>query len=268
MVSEKIINIMSNSNYDSRKTASRLIQILLDNDYTPTTNFNTNAELTICIGGDGSFIKTVHRNNFSNIPIVGINTGHLGFFQEISPYNLEEFVVAYKAGNYSIEELKLIGAEVFTREKSTILTAINEIVIKAQNSKIIHLNAYVNRSHLEKFSGDGLLISSPSGSTAYNFSNHGAILHPSLNVYEITPISPVNSAAYRSLSSSIVIPGNYIVSIVPEKRYSSSNLILVDGQEYSFKGLKKINFRMSNRTIKKLTFENESYWENLKSKFL
>lgn len=267
-MNEKIINIMSNSNYDSRKTTSRLIQILLDNDYTPTTTFNPNAELTICIGGDGSFIKAVHKNNFSQIPFVGINTGHLGFFQEISPDRLEEFVYDYNAGNYTIEELKLIGAEVFTRGKSFILTAINEIVVKAQNSKIIHLNAYVNRSHLEKFSGDGLLVSTPSGSTAYNFSNNGAILHPSLNVYELTPIAPVNSAAYRSLPSSVVIPGNYIVSIVPEKRYASSNLILVDGEEYSFKGLKKINFRMHSKTIKKLTFSNESYWENLKSKFL
>ncbi|WP_455257104.1 NAD(+)/NADH kinase [Peptoniphilus asaccharolyticus] len=267
-MSDKIINIMSNSNYDSRKTTSRLIQILIDNGYTPTTTFNQEAELTICVGGDGSFLKAVHKNSFSSIPLVGVNTGHLGFFQEISPENLEEFVEAYKNENYTVDELKLIGAEVFTRNKSIILTAINEIVVRAQASKIIHLNAYVNRNHLEKFSGDGILVSTPSGSTAYNFSNGGAILHPSLNVYELTPIAPVNSVAYRSLSSSIVIPGNYIVSIVPEKRYASSNLILVDGQEYSFKGLKKINFRMSNKTIKKLTFENESYWENLKSKFL
>lgn len=267
-MSEKIINVLSNSNFDSRRTTSKLIQLLLDSGYTPTTIFNPSAELTVCIGGDGSFIKAVHRNNFAQMPFVGINTGHLGFYQEINPEHLEEFVTAYKSGKYVIDELKLIGAEVFTQNKSIILTAINEIVVKAQNSKIIHLNVFINRNHLEKFSGDGLLVSTPSGSTAYNFSNNGAILHPSLNAYELTPIAPVNSVAFRSLPSSIVIPGTYIVSIVPEKRYASSNLIIVDGEEYNFKGLKKINFRMSNRTIKKLTFENESYWDNLKSKFL
>ncbi|WBW50216.1 NAD(+)/NADH kinase [Peptoniphilus equinus] len=267
-MSEKIINIVSNSNYDSRRTTSKLIQLLLDAGYTPTTKFSDEAELTVCIGGDGSFIKAVHKNNFSDIPFVGVNTGHLGFFQEISPDHLPEFVDSYKNGHYEVEEIKALGAEVFTQKKSFILNAINEVVLRADHSKIIHCNVFINRAHLEKFSGDGLLVSTPAGSTAYNFSNNGAIIHPSINVLELTPIAPVHSIAYRSLKSSVVVPGNYVISLVPERRYASSNLLLVDGEEFSFKGLKRVNLRMSGKTIKKLTFANESYWDNVKSKFL
>ncbi|WP_036730071.1 MULTISPECIES: NAD(+)/NADH kinase [Peptoniphilus] len=265
---EKIINIISNSNFESRKTSSILTDILKERGFFPTTFFNENAELTICVGGDGAFLKAAHKNNFSQIPFVGINTGHLGFYQEVSPENINEFVDSYINKNYSIEELKLIGAEVFTKNKNYILTALNEIVLKAQHSKMIHINVFINRNHVEKFSGDGMLVASPYGSTAYNYSCKGSIIHPSLDILQVTPIAPANSNAYRALSSSIIVPGSFVVSLVPEKRYMNSNLILIDGNEYFFSNLKKINLRLSNKSIKRLVFSEDTYWDNLKTKFL
>lgn len=267
-VEDKIINILSNSNFESRKTTNRLMDLLRAKGYNPTTNFSNKAELTVCIGGDGAFLKAVHKNNFSSIPYVGINTGHLGFFQEISPENLEKFVDDYVNGNYAIEELKVLGAEIFTKNKNFVLNSLNEIVLKAQHSKMIHTHIFVNRNHVEKFSGDGVLISTPSGSTAYNYSSGGSIVYPSLDVMQLTPISPVNSAAYRVLQSSVIVPGNHIISLIPEKRYTNSNLLLVDGTEYIFTNLKKINIRMSNKSIYRLVFSKDTYWDNLKSKFL
>lgn len=265
---ERIINIASNTNFESRKTSSILIEKLKNKGFSPSLVFDNNAELTVCIGGDGAFLKAIHKNNFSQIPFVGINTGHLGFYQEINPEEIDEFIDSYIEGNYKIDQLQLIGAEVFTKTRSHILTGINEIVLKAQHSKIIHLNVFINRNHVEKFSGDGMLISTPSGSTAYNFSSGGSIIHPSLDVLQMTPLSPVNSVAYRSLGTSMIIPGSYVISLVPEKRYANSNLLLVDGTEYFFNNLKKVNLRLSNKSINKVAFYKESYWENLKSKFL
>ena len=265
---EKIINIVANSSYESRKIKQKLIKLLKENDYTPSTTFNPDAELTVCIGGDGTFINAVQKNNFTRIPTVGINTGHLGFYQEVSPDKLEKFIEDYNNGDYSIEELKIVEAEIFTRNKSLILSGVNEIVLKAKHSKIIHTNVYVNRNFLEKFSGDGLLISTPSGSTAYNFSCNGSLVHHSLEVMQMTPIAPINSVVYRSLTSPIIIPGSYTISLVPEKRYANSNLLLVDGKEYFFNNLKKINLKISNRKINKLVFSQDSYWENLRDKLL
>lgn len=265
---ERIINIMSNSNFESRRTTSNLIKTLEDRGFSPTTFFSDKAELTICVGGDGAFIKAIHKNNFSSIPMVGINTGHLGFYQEVSPEYIDKFVEDYESGKYVIEDLKLVGAEIFTSKRNYIQTALNEILLKAQHSKLIHINVFVNRNHVEKFSGDGIIISTPSGSTAYNFSAGGSIVHPSLDVLQMTPVAPVNSIAYRSITSSILVPGNYVISLVPEKRYSNSSLLLVDGTEYFFSNLKRVNFKVSNKIIKKLVFSEDSYWDNLKSKFL
>ena len=130
-----IINIISNSNFESRKTTKRLIQKLKQHQFMPTTNLSPKAELTITVGGDGAFIKAVNRTSFSSTPIVGINTGHLGFYQEISPEQLDAFIDDYKNKNYHIEALPILNAEVYTNQKKYYVQAINEVVLKAQNSK-------------------------------------------------------------------------------------------------------------------------------------
>ncbi len=262
-----IINIISNSNFESRKTTKRLIQKLKQHQFMPTTNLSPNAELTITVGGDGAFIKAVNRTNFSSTPIVGINTGHLGFYQEISPEQLDAFIDDYKNKNYHIEALPILNGEVYTNQKKYYIQAINEVVLKAQNSKVIHMNVFVDRNHLEKFSGDGMLVATPSGSSGYNLSLGGSMIHPQVEAMVLTPMAGISSQSYRSLKTSLVIPGEHVISLVPERRYANSNLILVDGREHSYSQLKRINIRFSNKRIQKLVVEN-NYWENIKSKFL
>lgn len=262
-----IINIISNSNFESRKTTKRLIQKLKQHQFMPTTNLSPNAELTITVGGDGAFIKAVNRMNFSSTPIVGINTGHLGFYQEINPDRLDAFIEDYKNKNYHIEALPILGAEIYTNQKKFYAQAINEIVLKAQNSKVIHMNVFIDRNHLEKFSGDGMLVSTPSGSSGYNLSLGGGMIHPKVEAMAMTPMAPISSQSYRSLTTSIVIPGEHVISLVPERRYANSNLILVDGREHSYTQMKRINIRFADKRIHKLVMEN-NYWENIKSKFL
>ncbi|MDO5714194.1 MAG: NAD(+)/NADH kinase [Tissierellia bacterium] len=264
----RYVNIISNSNFESRKVTGKLIKLLKQNGFTPTTDFREDGELTICIGGDGAFIKAVNRTGFSPIPIIGINTGHLGFYQEIRPVNLNDFIKKYLEGNYFTEKLHLVGAEVFTKSRNFILHAINEIVLKSQHSKVIHLNVFVERNHLEKFSGDGILVSTPSGSTGYNFSSGGSIVYPTMEAIQITPLAPITSSAYRSLPNSMVIPGEFITTLVPEKRYTNSSLFVVDGMEYTYRNVKKVNFRIADKKINRIVLDRDNYWNNLKSKFL
>lgn len=267
-LSSKIVNILSNANFESKKTASALQDELKKHGYKPFNGFNKNAELCVCIGGDGSFIKAVHRNNFPEMPFVGINTGHLGFYQEIKPNEIVKFVTDYKNNNYEVQDIKILRTDIYTKNKVYKLNAINEVVLKAAHSKTIHMNVFIDRNHVEKFSGDGILVSTPSGSTAYNFSTGGSIVYPTLHVLQMTPISPVSSSAYRSIRSSLIVPGGHTISLVIEKRYKDSNLLLVDGNEYFFNNLHRVNTRVSNKTIKKLIFSNNSYWDNIKDKFL
>ena len=127
---------------------------------------------------------------------------------------------------------------------------------------------FIDGNHLEKFSGDGIIISTPAGSTAYNLSAGGSIIFPSLKALQITPLAPINSKAFRSLIRSAVVPGDLVIKIKPEFYYTNSTLILNDGMEFKYDNIDSINFKISNRKIYKLNFDKDVYWNNLKSKFL
>lgn len=264
----RIINIISNNNLESKKTQYALSDSLKAYGFIPRVNYSEDAELNICIGGDGAFIRAVHKSNFTDIPFVGINTGTLGFFQEILPENIDNFLKNYLLENYYVEELSLLETKITTIKEELSMLAINEIAIKGLNSKVIHLKVFIDDNHLENFSGDGLIISTPVGSTGYNFSSGGSIVHPSLNTMQLTPLSPISSKAYRSLLNSCVVQGETVISVYPEKKYSSSVNIVLDGMENILNNIEKIESTISKKTIKKITFFKETYWRNLKDKFL
>ncbi len=262
------INLISNRNFESRKTSLELIEKFTARGFQISERYSPDAELNICVGGDGRFLRAVHKYKFPSIPFIGINTGHLGFFQEISPENIDVFISKYINQDYYTEDIYLIDAKVVTSKKTYQLTAINEIVVKSIQSKVIHLDLYIDGNHLEKFSGDGLIISSPVGSTAYNLSTGGSIVYPSLKTVQITPLSPINSKAYRSLPNSMVVPGNLEICVRPERRYINSALIVNDGVEFKYQDTKEVILKLSENKIFKLNFDQDNYWNNLKSKFL
>lgn len=263
------INLISNRNFLSRKTSETLKSSLRKKGFTVTEKYDPQAELNITVGGDGAFLRAVHRNNFPDIPFIGINTGHLGFFQEVSPKRVNHFVEQYILGNYTIEEMSLMETEIITHNNRKFhIKSVNEIFVKTMNSKVIHLNLYIDGNHLERFSGDGLIISTPWGSTGYGYSAAGAIVHPSLDTLQITPLAPIISKAFRSLPNSVIVPGDLVVSTRPEERHKNSTIIVNDGQEFFYKNIKYINTRISKEKIYKLTLSKDSYWDNLKDKFL
>jgi len=260
--------VISNRNIESRKTKENLIEKLHNNGYQTSEVFDRNAELSICIGGDGAFLRSVHKNKFPTIPFVGINTGHLGFFQELSPTNIDASIELYKNEEYSVEEIYLVEAEIVTSKKIFYLIGVNEIVIKGMKSKVVHLSIDIDGNHLERFSGDAIIISTPVGSTAYNFSSGGSILYPTIKSLQITPLSPISSKAFRSLPNSIIIPGDLTITVKPEFRYENSTLLVNDGMEYKYDRIDCINLKISDKKIYKLNFSQDTYWDNLKSKFL
>lgn len=265
---KRIINIISNINPDSSKTAEILTKELENNNFIVPENYSEKAELNICIGGDGAFLRAVHKYDFPNIPFVGINTGHLGFFQEILPENIDSFIDKYINNQYTVEEIYLIEAKIFTKTDCFTLVCVNEFVVKGIASKVIHLEVYIENNHLEKFSGDGIIIATPVGSTAYNFSSGGSIVYPTLKTMQITPLSPISSKAYRSLPNSTIVPGDMTITIKPEYRYENSILLNLDGNERRYDNITRIDFKVSDKVISRLNFDKNMYWNNLKSKFL
>ncbi|KXG73587.1 NAD(+)/NADH kinase [Thermotalea metallivorans] len=264
----RVINIVTNDRPISKETSRILKQKLEKNGFLIADTFDPKAELIICIGGDGSFLRTLHEYKFPDIPIVGVNTGHLGFFQELSPYQLDEFIFRYEKGDYIIQELHPVEALICTRNSCIEIMGINEITIKGAKSRTIHLNISLDDSFLEKFSGDGVLVSTPTGSTAYNYSLGGSIVDPRLDLLQITPIAPINTVAYRSFTSSLIVPRESMIKIHPEYTFENSIVVVTDGMEHKHNEIVEINLKMSEIKIKLLRLKNYDFWNKVKEKFL
>lgn len=266
---ERIINCLPNLESYSKTITENLIKILKAEGFTPYEGFNENAELNISIGGDGAFLHAVRTSRFSQIPFIGINTGTLGFFPEITPDNIENFVQQYKDARYQINEINII--ECIVHGKNSVFTtyAVNDVAIKRHDMKTAHLNMYFNDNFLQTISGDGVIISSPLGSSAYNYSAGGSLVYPSLKTLQIMPLAPLISSAYRCLSSSLIVPPEFEVKIIPEGGIEDYELTLVvDGICYEFEHINSIIFFTSGRTIKQLTIGEFNYWNVIKDKLL
>ncbi len=265
---KKVITISSNNINKSLETRDILINKLINKNFEVSYDFSPDTELIISIGGDGSFLKTVHDFNFPNVPIVGINTGHLGFFPEICPTKIDDFINSYINNDFLIEERNLILSKICNKLCCIDVFALNEIVIKGDRSRTIHLDLKVNEKQIQKFSGDGMILSTSTGSTAYNYAAGGSLVDPSLNLMQLTPLYPINTNAYRSFTSSIIFSSESIITIAPEYRFEDSILIVIDGVEHRFSRISHVETTISDKKIKLLRMSNYEFWSRVSNKFL
>ncbi|WP_282929728.1 NAD(+)/NADH kinase [Anaerococcus sp. Marseille-Q7828] len=258
-----VINIFRNKSKFSKSVFFKTKDILEDYGFEVSSNFNTDAILNLVIGGDGTFLKAVHDTNFTNIPFIGINTGHLGFYQEVEVDEIENFVKAFKDGNYKVEELTILESQVNKKR----MDSLNEVVVKSNKNQIVRLKVFIDGNFVENFQGDGLIIATPHGSTAYNLSCGGSILHQSLKGYSLTPIAPIFSNLNNAIISPVVLPEDATIDILVSKRDNYHTVFIFDGKEYNTRDY-KISIRVSNKTIKKLILDKNHYWTNIKNKLL
>ncbi|RDY23400.1 NAD(+)/NADH kinase [Romboutsia maritimum] len=264
----RIITINSNQVHRSLETKKLLTEKLTAAGFEIHYDFHPDAELIISIGGDGSFLKTVHDFDFPEIPIIGINTGHLGFFPDISPEDIDDFIEFYLKDDYITQDISLLQASVCTQKSCRDVFAINEVVVKGDKSRTIHLNLRVNDRHIQNFSGDGMIVSTSTGSTAYNYAAGGSIVDTSLELMQLTPLYPINTNAYRCFTSSIIFSNDSIIRITPEYRFEDSILIVIDGVEHRFSKISDIQISISDVKIKLLRRSNYEFWSRVSDKFL
>jgi NAD+ kinase len=261
--------IHTNDSVASNRVRDQLIGMLEKSNFAITNTFEECDELLICVGGDGTFLQAVHQYNFPNIPIIGINTGHLGFFQEIMPNQLDEFIYYYNSGKYTIQTITTVQAEIHTKSDIYTVLGINEIQLKGPSTSSTHLNISISGSFIERFSGDGILVSTPSGSTAYNYSLGGSIVDPRLNLLQVTPIAPINTTAYRCFTSSIVLPAKESLEVSLDNYTDDKSLtVIYDGLPVIYEDVKSVKFTMSDKEVNLLRFDTYDFWSKVKSKFI
>lgn len=263
------INVFANGTSVSRETRDLVKDKLIQHGFSVCEGDLSDAELLICIGGDGTLIEAVHTYQFPDIPIIGINTGHLGFFQEISPDHLDSFIKNYIEGKYRLQPLNTVRATLTTQDgEKEFHQGLNEVVIKGSRSYSVHLNISIGESPIERFSGDGILIATSTGSTAYNYSLGGSIVDPRINLLQVTPIAPMNTTAYRSFTSSILLPSDLSLNIVPEYPKDNHIFLMNDGIENIYTDVKEIKVEFSETIVNLLRLESYDFWDKVKTKFL
>lgn len=265
----KRIYIYSNHKERSRDAGNKLNQVLKDKGWEILDEYSDDADLLCCIGGDGTFLSFVHKCQFPSVPIIGINTGHLGFFQEASPDDIANTIDIIENGNYKIQTICPVEAKIYTEKNCYTRIGINEILVRGLYSHVTQFAVSIDDTKIQDFSGDGVLISTPVGSTAYNYSLDGALVSPDLNVLQLTPVAPMNTNAYRCFHSSILLPANDTIKVEGIGRATNGTIIIsFDGRTHEFNNVKYVEFSQSKHEIHLIRFMNYDYWSKLSSKLL
>ena len=229
---------------------------------------DSSADLIFCIGGDGALLRLLRKYKFPQAPIVGINTGHLGFFQEISVDGIDEFMELFQKGDYHIQEYIGLSADIYTDEGVKNYVAINEIVVRGDGERLIHLDIKIGDQQIARYSGDGVLVCTPAGSTAYNYSLGGVIVDPTVDMLQITPIAPVNNVAYRSITSGIIVPTQTSIELVPVNNEGKKIAVIEDGSIVENGDIKRIDIHVADRKARIVRFSNYSFWGKVKDKII
>lgn len=237
------IGILPNAKKDSGLAATKvLIGALLEANCRPMLNENLNlpqslrqyavredilyreAEFLVVLGGDGTMLSCAKRAAKYNTPLMGINMGHLGFLTDAGPDTMVDRLQKVLQGEYKTEKRMMLRAEIFSsKEGKRTVTALNEVSIS--RGSMVDVEVKVNGDYIDDFFGDGILVATPTGSTAYNLAAGGPILKSDSNMLAITPICP-----HMLHARSIVIGGGDRVELIV-KRFSRQKIFaVVDGQ--------------------------------------
>lgn len=221
-------------------------------------------DLVLSVGGDGTFLRTALEVNKQPIPILGINTGRLGFLADVGGNQIDEALDELFRGDYKVEERSLLRImDMDERAFDGFHYALNEVaILKRDTSSMITVHTYLNDDYLTSYVADGLVIATPTGSTAYSMSVNGPVLLPQNRNFVLSPVAP-HSLNVRP----IVIPDSYVITLNVESR-TNSFLASLDGRSEDFPvgtSLKIGKAGFSTRVIKRF---NQTFYQTLRQKLM
>ncbi|KAA3621745.1 MAG: NAD kinase [Flavobacterium sp.] len=229
------------------------------------TELDHSYDLFFSIGGDGTLLKSITFVRDLGIPIVGINTGRLGFLATIQKEKIVESIAQIIAGNFTISERSLLAIQTDpqSNEIGDLNFALNEIAINRKNTtSMIKVETMVNNEHLTSYWSDGLIISTPTGSTGYSLSCGGPIMDPASQCMVLTPIAPHNLNARP-----LVIPDDVEITLKVSGR-EKSYLISLDSRIATIEDHAVIKIRKAAFTIKLAQLQDDTFIKTLREKLL
>lgn len=223
----------------------------------------TNVDLVISMGGDGTFLKAAYMVGEREIPILGINKGRLGFLADVLPSEIEDVLEHVLRRDYMIENHTVIKLEADGECVDCCPFALNDIaVLKRDTASMISIKAYVNGEFLVNYQADGLIIATPTGSTAYSLSNGGPIIVPQSGSLCITPVAP-HSLNIRP----IVINDTSVIELEVCSR-SHNFLVAIDGRSMKLTEGTRLTIRKADYMVKLVKLKNQRYFSTLHRKLM
>jgi NAD+ kinase len=223
-------------------------------------------EFVVVLGGDGTLLGAARRVGRYGVPILGVNLGGLGFLTEIPLRNLYPAVTLMLEGRLEVETRLMLEAVVKRQDTETCrFMVLNDVVInKGALARIIDLDVFINDQFLTTFRADGLIVSTPTGSTAYNLSAGGPILYPTISSFILTPICP-----FTLTNRPILLPESHVVSITLSRRGEERVSLTFDGQVGFdlFQG-DKVLIQKAKEKLKLIKSPEQGYFEILREKLM
>lgn len=224
-------------------------------------------KLIISVGGDGTMLGAVRKylHRIDEVQFLGINSGRLGFYTEFLPSEIDNLIQVlsnkkFHECHFNLLEYNLVGPnEVVTSY------ALNELAI----TNPIHtqiIDVFINGNHFETFRGTGFLISTPSGSTAYNKSLGGSVVHPAVKSFQLTEIASINNRVYKTISSPLVLHKDHKISLVSENY--NNIFIIADGVQEFFNDIHTIEATLSSKAVTFLTKQEDDFWTRVQKAFI
>jgi NAD+ kinase len=242
------------------------IEILLEEDSAKMINQKNGlkfddlcleSDFLVTIGGDGTLISVTRRSFVFNKAVLGINLGTLGFLTTVLPDELENFLIDFQNDNYKIDQRMMIKANIGLNES----VAFNDVVIRGKSvAHMISLEAYIDGEKFNTYYGDGLVISTPTGSTAYNLSAGGPVVYPLTQAFIVTPI-----CAHSLTQRPLVLPANFELEISTPN--SQGAVVIIDGQDmFELKQNQTIRIKIASKSANLIRTKSRDYFKVLDEK--
>ncbi|MDX8359282.1 MULTISPECIES: NAD kinase [Bacillaceae] len=225
------------------------------------------ANIIVSIGGDGTFLQAVRKTGFQEDCLyAGIsNTGSLSLYCDFHIDDTDKMIEALKNEEVEVRKYPTINVSV---DDMTSFQCLNECSIRSTIIKTFVIDVHIDDLHFETFRGDGMVIATPTGSTAYNKSVNGAVVDPLLPCMQVSEIASLNNNRYRTLGSSFILSGARKLTLKVVQDGNDFPTIGMDNEAVSIRHVNKIEIQLSDKKIKTVKLRDNSFWEKVKRRFL
>ncbi|KAF1284327.1 NAD kinase [Lactiplantibacillus plantarum] len=260
------VTIFANASAKTKKVAGELHTKLLAAGFEID---DEHPDIVLSVGGDGTLLAAFHHYSHmvDQVRFVGVHTGHLGFYTDWRDYEIDQLINGLLEDNGQSVTYPLLAVDITYADTDATdhYLALNESTLKKLGSTMV-TDVYIQDELFERFRGDGLCVSTPTGSTAYNKSVGGAVIHPRLDALQMAEIASINNRVFRTLGSPVIVAPYETITIRPQQQ--SHFVFTADQMDTQPRPIEQIRYSIANRRIAFAQHRHNRFWQRVGTSFI